>query len=193
MRWCGLCADLRRPITVRGQMSMDSSTPTRISVYRQDDSRLDRGDTFLVMIDDVVAGGITAGARETYKVAAGAHSVRMRYGALGSNTVSVAPVTGQEVELLCSSQRWPMRLVIVLFRWDRYLRLRQLASGDTLVTARARVRPRRIARKVVPGLAGAVVPLPARNGHYNTVGSVPQHSTRSTASGPAERRHPTWQ
>jgi hypothetical protein len=129
-------------------------TPAQITIYRQDDSRLDRYATYEIIIDNVTAGGIVAGGKETFSVATGRHRVRMRYAWLGSNTMFVTAVSGQEVELLCSGSLWPAKLVNGILRWNHYLILRQLAPGDHKLLSTKRARPPRVAREVVPGLLG---------------------------------------
>jgi hypothetical protein len=131
-----------------------SQPAAKISIYRQDDIRLDRYATYEVVIDNVVVGGIIAGGKETFSVATGRHRVRMRYAWLGSNTVFVTAGPDQEIELLCSSSPWPGKLVNGLFGWNRYLLLRQLVPGSHKVAPAKRVRARRVAREVVPGLLG---------------------------------------
>ena len=130
-----------------------SSTAT-ISVHRQDDDSLGLRAAYFVSIDGVVVGGLMAGDKKVFEVPAGHHQVRVHYAWLSSNSVTVSPVMGQEVDLLCSGTGWLGKLVYSWLLWDRYLLLRLLAS-DGHVSPAVHVVPLAVPRDVAPGLAGA--------------------------------------
>jgi hypothetical protein len=102
----------------------------QISVYRSPDIWMDRNRVYKVMIDGKVVGELWPSQIESFRVAEGAHRVRVKIDLMGSNELEVEATFENAVELACRGGGSVVAMLKTIFKRNSYLNLRPITTKE---------------------------------------------------------------